>query len=125
MASIEATLGNTVKSFPALDSTRSQKVKSKIRRILIQTVKEVLKRLEIRGKDYNDQTGKLRSSWRMKRLRGYRYEVSNRTKYASFIEYGTRYITPRRMLRREMANGRARLRRRLRRLNDKVLRNQV
>ena len=125
MASIELTLGDTVKSFPALDKTRSQNVKARIRRILIRTVKEVLKRLEIKGRDYNDQTGKLRSSWKMKRLKGYKYRVSNRTKYASFIEYGTRYITPRRMLRREMENGRARLRRRLRVLNDKVLRQQV
>jgi hypothetical protein len=120
MSSIELTLGNTVKSFPLLAENPSKRVQKAVRRILEKTVSEVVRNLKIPGKDYNDRTFKLRRSWRRRRLRGYRYKVWNPTDYASFIENGTYKIEARKMLHREIYNARARLRRRLSRLNDQV-----
>lgn len=125
MASVELTLGNTVKSFPLLADNPSPRVQKAIRRILERTTHEIIMKLRIPGRDYNDRTGNLRGSWRRRRLRGYRYKVFSNTEYASFIEYGTVKISARRMLHREVYNARARLRRRLRDLQRKVERGLV
>jgi len=125
MPSIALTFGDTVKSFPALANTRNRRVQRAVKAILSKTASEVIARLEIPGRDYNDRTWNLRRSWKRQKMRGrdnrYKWRISNRMFYASFIENGTRYITPRKMLHREIENGRARLRRRLRKLNRKVL----
>ena len=130
MSGIALTIGNTVKSFPALYENKSRKVQKKVRNILNKTINEVLRELRTPNdvesdKNYIDRTGKLRGGWRKRRLKGYKYRISNRTKYASFIENGTRYITERRMLHRALYNARFRLRRRLRALDKKVKRGQV
>jgi len=125
MPRVALTFGDTVKSFPALANSKSRKVQKAIRRILEKTANEVIRALKRPGRDYNDQTGKLRRSWRKSRLAGYRYQISNLTTYASYIEYGTIHIAPRRMLHRELNNARARLRRRLRKLNRKVLKGAI
>jgi len=124
MPSVSLTFGGTVRSFPALVASRSKKVQNKIQAILKITAMEVVKRLEIKGKDYNDQTGTLRDSWRRRRIAKtrFRWRISNPTKYASYIEYGTYKIEARLMLHREIANGRARLRRRLKQLDKEVKR---
>lgn len=125
MPRIALTFGNTVESFPLLANNPSRRVQRRVREILERTAREVVARLKIPGRDYNDRTGRLRGSWRQRRLRGYRYQVGSNVKYASFIEYGTSRIEARRMLHREMQNARARLRRRLRKLERQVERGRV
>jgi len=125
MASVSLTLGDTVKSYPLLSENPSEKVQKAIRRVLEKTTHEIVKNLMIPGRDYNDRTWKLRHSWRRRRMRGYKYKVWSPTEYASFIENGTYKIKARRMLHREVANARARLRRRLRVLLRKVERGLV
>lgn len=120
MASVALTLGNTVQSFPLLADNPSKRVQREVRKILEKTTKELVKKLRIPGRDYNDRTYKLRTGWRRRKLGGYRYKVFNLTKYASFIENGTRYIEARKMLHREIYNARQRLRRRFSVLNRKV-----
>ena len=125
MSSIALTIGDTVKSFPSLYENKSRKVQKKVRDILNKTVNEVLRELRRPNdvqtdKNYIDRTGKLRGGWKKRRLKGYKYRISNRTSYASFIENGTRYITPRKMLHRALYNARFRLRRRLRALVKQV-----
>ena len=124
MASVALTFGGAVKNYPLLSENPSKRVQAKIKEILDFTAMEVVMRLSIPGRDYNDRTGKLRSSWRRRKVNRsrYRYRVSNPTEYASFIEYGTYKIEARKMLRREMRNGRARLRRRLKALENLVRR---
>ena len=122
MSRIALTFGDTVKSFPNLENSTSRKVQKAIKGILEKTANEVLRALRIADRDYNDRTGNLRSSWKKKKLKGYKWKIGNSAKYASFIENGTRYITPRRMLHRELRNARARLRRRLRWLSRLVSR---
>ena len=125
MSNIALTFGDTVKSFPSLYENKSRKVQKKVRDILNKTVNEVLRELRRPNdvqtdKNYIDRTGKLRGGWKKRRLKGYKYRISNRTSYASFIENGTRYITPRKMLHRALYNARFRLRRRLRALVKQV-----
>jgi len=125
MSSIALTIGDTVKSFPSLYENKSRKVQKKVRDILNKTINEVLRELRRPNdvqtdKNYIDRTGKLRGGWKKRRLKGYKYRISNRTSYASFIENGTRYITPRKMLHRALYNARFRLRRRLRALVKQV-----
>ena len=125
MSNIALTFGDTVKSFPKLYENKSRKVQKKVRDILNKTVNEVLRELRRPNdvqtdKNYIDRTGKLRGGWKKRRLKGYKYRISNRTSYASFIENGTRYITPRKMLHRALYNARFRLRRRLRALVKQV-----
>lgn len=120
MPAVSLTFGNTVKSFPELDGNPSRKVQRAVRAILEKTAKEVVARLKIPGRDYNDRTGDLRKSWKKRRLNGYRYSVGSRMSYASYIENGTFRIEARRMLHREMYNARSRLRRRLSELAKKV-----
>jgi hypothetical protein len=120
MPAVALTFGNTVKSFPVLENSRSRRVQKKIKQILEMTANEVLRELRVPDKDYMDRTGKLRSSWRKRKLDGYRWKIGNRTKYASYIENGTVKIAPRRMLHRAMNNARARLRRRLGALSRRV-----
>jgi len=125
MPRIALTFGDTVRSFPVLYENKSRKVQKKIRDILTKTVNEVLRELRIPDKDYVDRTGKLRAGWKKRRLKGYRYKISNNTSYASYIEYGTRYIEGRGMLHKRLKNARARIRRRLRKLAKKVERLSV
>ena len=120
MSNIALTFGDTVKSFPVLANSKSRKVQKAVKDILTKTANEVLRELRIPGKDYNDRTGNLRASWRKRKLKGYKWRISNRAKYASFIEYGTSKIEARRMLHRALYNARARLRRRLGALARKV-----
>jgi hypothetical protein len=122
MPAISLTFGDTVKSYPVLENSTSRKVQKRIKDILTKTANEVLRELRIPGKDYNDRTGKLRSSWKKRKLKGYKWRISNRTKYASYIENGTVRIAPRKMLHRALRNARARLRRRLGALAKKVKR---
>ena len=125
MSSVELTLGDTVKSYPILADNPSILVQKEIRRILERTVSEIVRKLKIPGKDYNDRTFKLRDSWRRRRMRGYKYKVWNPTEYASFIENGTYKIKARKMLHREIYNARARLRSRLSQLSRKVSRGLI
>jgi len=125
MSRVSLTFGNTVKSFPELENSTSRKVQKAIRDILRRTADEVIRELKVPGRDYNDRTGDLRASWKSHRLKGYKWKIGSSTKYSSFIENGTRYIAPRKMLHRAMDNARARLRRRLRKLSGKVLRGAV
>ena len=120
MPKVALTFGNTVKSFPALVNSKSRKVQKAIKQILERAANEVLRELRIPDKDYNDQTGTLRGSWKKNKLKGYRWKISNRTKYASYIENGTVKIAPRRMLHKALNNARARLRRRLGHLAKRV-----
>jgi len=125
MASVALTLGDTVRSFPILSENPSEAVQKAIRRILEKTTHEIIQKLKIPGRDYNDRTWTLRESWRRRRMRGYKYKVWSPTEYASFIENGTYKIKARKMLHREVANARSRLRRRLRVLAGKVSRGLI
>ena len=125
MSTIALTFGDTVKSFPLLSQNPSVKVQKAIRRILEQTASEIVAKLRIPGRDYNDRTFNLRKSWRRRRMRGYKYKVWSDAEYASFIENGTIHISARKMLHREIYNARFRLRRRLKALSNKVERGRV
>jgi len=67
------------------------------------------------------RTGRLERSWQKRKIGGSaNYEIWNSQDYATFVENGTRYRRPIRMLQKAMIKGEIRLKKRLELLSRKM-----
>jgi len=67
------------------------------------------------------RSGRLERSWQKRKIRGAaNYEIWNSQDYATFVENGTRYRRPIRMLQKAMIKGEIRLKKRLQDLAKKM-----
>lgn len=110
MPNISLSWGNTLKDFQKTLKETNNNIDKEIEKVLRQTANEILSEV----KRYTPkETGKLARNWKTVRKNDKEFEIENDLNYAYFVENGTRYMVPKRMLARAIANGRKRLKRRL------------
>jgi len=113
MSGVKISFGSSLMEFNTAITQLSNNVQKKIEQAVRQTAQEII---DDTKRHTPVRTGALKAAWRLqKRGSGKftRYQISNSKKYASFIEDGTRYIRPRRMLANAIARGERRLRSRV------------
>jgi len=119
-AKVKVSFGNTVREFQSLTKNTSKNVQKEIEALVRKTALEVVRDVK---RFTPVRTGALRDAWKFQKRgsgRNTRYEISNSKKYATYIENGTRYIVPRRMLARALSLGENRLRKRLKQLERRI-----
>ena len=119
-APVKITFGNTVRDFDVLTRNTSKLVEKEVEKI----IKRIGKRMLARVKRLTPRrTGRLRKAWRGRQRETRfqtRYELSNRTSYASFVENGTKFMVPRKMLQNTVKWGENELKKALAKLSRKV-----
>ena len=123
MPAVKITFGDTVRNFQDLVRSTSKQVQKDIEEAVILTAKEVLTDVK---RFTPKRSGRLRAAWTSSKS-GHRSRtrvtIANATSYANYVENGTRYMAPRRMLRRAVRRGNMKLVKRLREIRAKASRN--
>jgi len=107
-------LDQFVKSF----SSTSDNANKEIDKILKKTVNELIRDIK---RLTPSRTGRLRAAWHRTGSKK-KYSIENDMEYASYVENGSRYIVPRRMLQKAFNLAEKRLKKRLAALGRKLQR---